>query len=205
MMINKNLTCDYPCTDVFPAIIFPQVALDPALIRMVMISEAPSADVSNYFYRETAAPFFQTTRTAFQDAGVQIEKYDDLTNLGIYLTTAIKCCKKGYLVSAATLKNCSAILEKELDQFPQLLVIMCLGDFAIRAVNYIFKRKTGRAPIRSGSTYRIRKDIFELEGIRFFPSYTQTGDSFDLEKSKRRMIAEDIRNALEYIKMKERR
>jgi len=47
---------------------------------------------------------------------------------------------------------------------------------------------------------KIRHLEHVLENIRFFPSYTQTGDSFNIEKRKRKMIAEDISKALDYIK-----
>jgi uracil-DNA glycosylase len=199
-MINNDLKCNYQCTDIIRKMIFPVVALDTKLITLAMISEAPPSDPSGYFYRDTDTAFFQTTITAFKDAGISITNYDDLTEMGIYLTTAIKCSKKGYLVSSDTIKRCAQILEVELAQFPGLKVIMCMGDFAIKAINFIYKRKYGMAPIRSGSTYKIRKEVHMMNGIRFFPSYTQTGDSFNLEKSKRRMIAGDIGNALYYIR-----
>jgi uracil-DNA glycosylase len=187
------------CTDTYGERIFPKPQLDSTQIRIAMISEAPASDPSSYFYKDTTASFFQTTAAAFQDAGITVNNYDDLTEMGIYLTTAIKCSKKEYIVSSATIKKCSEVLERELAQFSGLRVIMCMGDFAIKAVNYIYKRKFGTAPVKKGSTYRIRKDVHELNGIRFFPSYTQTGESFNLEKSKRRMIAEDIRKAVDYI------
>jgi len=198
-MINECLHCDYPCADTGKKMVYPQVEIDPEQIKLVMISEAAPENSSNYFYKDTSATFFQTTITAFQDAGITIESYEDLTKIGIYLTTAIKCSKKGYLVSSATIKNCSKILEKELLQFPNVKVIMCMGDFAIKSINYIYKNRTGVAPIKSGSTYKIRKEKHELNGIRFFPSYTQTGDSFNIEKVKRIMIAEDIKNAIDIL------
>jgi uracil-DNA glycosylase len=120
-------------------------------------------------------------------------------NSGIYLTTAIKCIKKDYLVSSETLKNCSIILEKELDEFPNKEVIMLMGDFAIKAMNYIWKRKYNEKVITAGSTYKIRNGIYESNGLRFFPSYTQTGDSFGLEKSKIKMIKDDVEKALKII------
>ena len=73
-----------------------------------------------------------------------------------------------------------------------------MGDFAIKAVNYIYKEQFKKQAIRSGSTYKIRNEEHILNNIRFFPSYTQTGDSFNIEQSKRRMIAEDIKKALSY-------
>jgi uracil-DNA glycosylase len=76
---------------------------------------------------------------------------------------------------------------------------MLMGDFAIKSVNYIWKRKFGAKVIPAGATYKLRSGMYEYGGIRFFPSYTQTGESFDIEKTKRRMIAEDIKKAMKFI------
>jgi len=200
MKINRNLKCDLPCTDVNRDFICPEPDLNPDKIRIIMISEAPPADHKNYFYRNSSGSFFQTTKTAFSDAGINIKNYKDFSDMGIYLTTAIKCSKNNYLVTTETIRQCSMLLDKELEQFRNLKVIMCMGDFAIKAVNFIYKSKYKTNPIKSGSTYKIRKEVHVLNNIRFFPSYTQTGDSFNIEKSKRLMIAEDIKKALDYIK-----
>lgn len=42
----------------------------------------------------------------------------------------------------------------------------------------------------------VRHECFVCRGARVFPSYLQAGPSFFIEKSKRRMIAEDIAAAL---------
>ncbi len=126
--------------------------------------------------------------------------FEDYLSHGIYLTTALKCTKKDYLVSSKTIENCSYLLEKEIDQFPNVKVMMLMGDFAIKAVNFIWKRKYNERVIPAGSTYKIRGEKFESRGIRFFPSYTQTGDSFGIEKSKVEMIIEDTKKAMELIK-----
>lgn len=200
-MFNSTIKCDYPCTDINKDFIFPKIKIDPNKIEVVIISEAPPIDHSNYFYKGVTGSFFQTTKIAFQDAGIMINSYDDLTNLGIYLTTAIKCSKIDYLVSTKTIKECSQqFLEKELSQFPNIKIIMCMGDFAIKAINYIYMEKYKIKPIKSGSTYKIRNEEHVFNNIRFLPSYSQTGDSFNIEQSKRRMIAEDIRKALTYLK-----
>jgi uracil-DNA glycosylase len=200
-MIINDFRCDYPCNDVHKNIMFPKIKINPDNIKIVMISEAPPENHSDYFYESISGSFFQTTKMAFKDAGIIINNYEDLTSMGIYLTTAIKCHKIGYLVSAKTIKECSLkFLKIELAQLPNIKIIMCMGDFAIKAVNYIFKEKYGKHPIKSGSTYKIRNEEHVLNNIRFLPSYTHTGDSFNLEKSKRRMIAEDIKKALSYLK-----
>ena len=198
-MLNKCLNCNLPCFDVNRDFIYPQINLDLKKIELIMISEAPPAAHSDYYYKNKNGSFFNSTQTAFSDAGISVSSYDDITNLKIYLTTAIKCSKKHYLVSTGTIKSCSKILEQEIDQFPNLKVIMCMGDFAIKAINYISRRKYNKNAIPSGSTYKIRKGIYILDGIRYFPSYTQTGAGFDMEKSKRRMIAGDIKTAMSII------
>jgi uracil-DNA glycosylase len=164
-----------------------------------MISEAMPSDIADYFYQTGTPMFIQTTNRAFADAGFYFSTAVDYLNAGIYLTTAIKCRKKDYLVSSATLKNCSSILGNEIGQFPNVRAIILMGDFALRSVNYIWKTTHSVKVIPSGATYKIRSGIYEHAGVRFFPSYTQTGDSFDIEKSKRRMIADDIKKAMELI------
>jgi uracil-DNA glycosylase len=73
-----------------------------------------------------------------------------------------------------------------------------MGDTAIRAMNYIAKKTHGKAMIPSGSTYKMRKGDYHYKQFKVFPSYLQTGKSYLIEKSKRKMIAEDIKMALDY-------
>lgn len=190
--------CGRNCIDVNLEAFLPTAKISSNNIKVLMISEALPKNLNDYFYTTEEAAFFKTTCQALEDAGYHIESISELNELGIYLTTAIKCSKKDYLVSAATIKNCSQVLEQEIEPFKNVKSIMCMGDFAIKSVNYIFKRKYGSNVIPSGSTYKIRKETYILNDIRFFPSYTQTGDSFNIEKSKRMMIAEDIKSAFEY-------
>jgi uracil-DNA glycosylase len=164
-----------------------------------MISESMPHNIKDYFDSQNNPQFIINTDYFFNKLGYSFTSYKDYLKNGIYLTTALKCIKKGYLVKAETIKNCSFILEKELDRFKNLKVIMLMGDFAIKSINYIWKRKYNKKIIPNGSTYKIRKNTYEFEGIRFFPSYTQTGDSFGIEKSKLKMIEEDIKKALKII------
>jgi uracil-DNA glycosylase len=195
-MINDCLHCDLPCSDVNKESIVAHPEINPDGVRLVMISEAPTGNPDDFFYADPGGSFFRNTQTAFADAGFTVASYADLTDLGVYLTTAIKCSKHDYLVGADTLKACSLILEQEIGQFHNIRVVMCMGDFAIKAVNYIARRVYKTRAIPAGSTYKIRQGEFELDGVRYFPSYTQTGPSFDIEKSKRTMIAEDISRAM---------
>jgi uracil-DNA glycosylase len=198
-MINK-FECDYPCDDIKRDIIHPEVELNPEKIEMVIVSECPIENKDDYFYKSNSGLFFKNTKIIFQEAGFTVNNFDDLLKMGVYLTTAIKCRKTQYLVSAKTIKECSLrYLKREIDLFPNLKVILCMGDFAIKAINYIFKERCNDRAIKGGSTYKIRNEEHIFDQIRFFPSYTHTGNSFNIEKSKRKMIVDDIRNAFNFL------
>jgi len=168
-------------------------------IKMVMISEAFPANSSDYFTGNENSKFIKNTNHVFGSLGFPFLTFQDYLKNGIYLTTAIKCTKKDYLVSSKTIENCSHSLEKEIDQFQNVKVIMLMGDFAIKAMNFIWKRKYNEKVIPAGSTYKIRNEKFESRGIRFFPSYTQTGDSFGIEKVKVEMIIDDTKRAMDLV------
>jgi uracil-DNA glycosylase len=164
-----------------------------------MISEAAPERASDYYYAKGNPLFQQTTVQAFKDAGRAVSSIQDLVDMGIYFTTAVKCAKKGYGVKASTVEECSIILEKELALFPNTKVLMLMGDVAIKAINSIAKRNGEPRVIPSGATYKISKQQYMFHDKRVFPSYLQAGPSFFIEKSKRRMIAEDIATALTLI------
>jgi uracil-DNA glycosylase len=88
-------------------------------------------------------------------------------------------------------------LEKEINLFLNIKVFLLMGDVAIKSLNYIAKRQIGKKVIPTGSTYKIRHQEFNFKEKRVFPSYLQTGKNYLIEKSKRRMIAEDINRAIE--------
>jgi uracil-DNA glycosylase len=198
MHINREIACiDYPCLDVnHQSYIVPSLELDPEAVSLVMISEAAPQDPADYYYADGDPLFEQTTVLAFQDAGANVSSIQDILDLGVYLTTAVKCGKTGYGIKAATIKTCSRILEQELAQFPKVDAYLLMGDVAIKALNYIALRAGEPRVIPAGSTYKIRGREFHFGGRRVFPSYLQAGPSFFIEKSKRRMIAEDLAAAL---------
>ena len=198
MLINECVRCSsFPCQDVrHDVYIVPDINIDPDAVTTVMISEAAPANLADYYYAGGEALFEQTTVQAFSDAGSSVASIQDILAIGVYLTTAVKCGKTGYGIKAATVRECSKLLEQELAQFPNTKVYLLMGDVAIKAVNYIAKRAGEGRVIPAGSTYKIRGQKYFFRGRRAFPSYLQAGPSFFIEKSKRRMIAEDIAAAL---------
>ena len=201
MRVSKCIGCEeFLCADVkHECYIIPDIDVEPDDISIILISEAAPANPDDYYYAKGKPLFQQTTVQAFSDAGANVSSIQDMLDLGVYLTTAVKCGKTGYGIKAATIKECSLILERELALFPDVKVFMLMGDVAIKAINYIAKRAGEERVIPAGSTYKIRGQEYLFRGKRAFPSYLQAGPSFFIEKSKRRMIAEDIAAALSLV------
>jgi hypothetical protein len=190
----------FPCLDVrYEGYVVPEVEINQQGISILMISEAAPAERKDYYYAGGESAFERTTLEAFKEAGAEVSSFKELIASGVYLTSAVKCAKIGYGIKAGTIKECSLILEEEIALFPNIKVIMLMGDVAIKAINYIAKRAGEGRVIPAGSTYKIRAGEYFFRDIRLFPSYLQVGPSFGIEKSKRRMIAEDIRAAMSVI------
>ena len=202
MRINETIKCiDFPCTDTDKdSYILPDKEIDVSKIRIVMITEAPPNDKADYFYADGSPFYLQTTVQAFRDAGADVSSMQDILDSGVYITTAVKCGKTQYAVSNDTMKNCLKLLEQEITLFPDVKVFMLMGDVAIKMMNDIWKKEIGERVIPTGPTYKIRGQEYYFNDKRVFPSYTPAGKNFLIEKSKRRMVAEDIREALKLIK-----
>ena len=198
MQVNQVVGCEsFPCADVkHECYVVPDIDVKPARVSIVMISEAAPENPADYYYTKGNPLFQQTTVQAFKDAGADVASMNDILDMGVYLTTAVKCGKTGYGIKSGTIRECSTILERELALFPDVKVFMLMGDVAIKAINYIARRAGEGKVIPVGSTYKIRGQEYLFRGKRAFPSYLQAGPSFFIEKSKRRMIAEDISAAL---------
>ena len=198
MQVSEYVRCaGFPCVDVkHECYVIPNVDLKPDDVSIVLISEAAPADRGDYYYAEGNPLFQQTTVQAFNDAGAGVSSIHDILDLGVYMTSAVKCGKTGYNIKAGIIKECSLILEQEISLFPNVKAFLLMGDVAIKAINYIAKRAGEGRVIPAGSTYKIRGQEYFFRERRAFPSYLQAGPSFFIEKSKRRMIAEDISSAL---------
>ena len=198
MRVNECVACTgFPCLDVNHACyVIPDMEINPADISILVISEAAPPEKKDYYYAGGDSQYDRNTLQAFQDAGAEVSSFKDVLDLGIYLTSAVKCGKTGYGIKAATIKECSLILEKEIALFPNARVILLMGDVAIKAITYIANRAGEARVIPAGSTYKIRGGEYYFRHMRAFPSYLQVGPSFGIEKSKRRMIAEDIASGL---------
>lgn len=202
MRVNECIRCEtFPCADVqHSGHVIPDIEIEPERVSLILISEAAPPRRADFYYAQDNPAFAQTTVQAFQEAGASVATLQDILNLGIYLTTAIKCAKTGYGVQAGTVRACSFILERELALFPHVKAFLLMGDVAIKAVNYVAQRQGQGRVIPAGSTYKIRGQPYFWGERRAFPSYLQVGPSFGIEKSKQQMIAQDIAAALDWLR-----
>jgi len=202
MNINRCIECKtFPCSDVNHDLhLIPDIEPEMEAIKVVLISEASPADLKDHYYVKGQPAFQKTTVQAFNDAGIDVGSIRELLDLGVYLTPAVKCGKTGYGIKADTIRECSILLEKEISLFKNVMVYLLMGDVAIKAFNHIARRRGEGRVIPPGSTYKIRSNEFYYRGKRVFPSYLQVGPGFNIEQSKRRMIAEDIWHAINLIK-----
>jgi len=143
--------------------IVPDVDIDADRVRIMVISEAAPKSPDDYYYAPGSPLFEQTTVQAFQDAGADVSCIGDLLVMGVYFTSAVKCGKSDYGIKAATIKECSLILQNEIDLFSDVRAYLHMGDVAIKAVNYIAKRAGDPRVIPAGSTYKIRGQEYFLE------------------------------------------
>jgi uracil-DNA glycosylase len=188
---SKLLTCAEPrCADVDRRrFAVPPGALNPDTVRVILVAEATPADP------DLAA---ETTVAAFCEAGADVASTADIAALGVYLTTAVKCGRRGSAISTETIRACAPLLDLELGLFPFAQSLLLMGDVAIKAVNAVAKLHGEPRAVPAGATYRLRGGDYRFRGMRVFPSYLQAGPAWFVEASKRRMIAEDISAALTY-------
>ena len=179
---------------------FNDVDVIPENINAVLINEVVPKDPENDFYGKQDGEYLSAAVRLFQNAGIEANTSEELLNLGIYITNAVKKPKSHTFLERSMIEESLPFLEKELALFPNVQVVMLMGDVAKKAFNMISKKATGKNVIPSVSTYKIRKSEIWYQGIRIMPSYIMTGQNILIEKSKAEMAAEDISVMLSIIK-----
>jgi hypothetical protein len=178
----------------------PEALVRPDDVAIVMVAEAPPPNPEDWFYAGSDALFARTTVAAFREAGEDVDSVDDLLELGVYLTTAVKCGKTAPAVPTEVVQSCSALLEVELGLFPFARALMLMGGVAIKAVNAIAVRNGEPPVVPAGPTYRVRQGDHRYRGMKVYPSYLQSGSAYLIERNVRETIAMDIAAALAYVR-----
>jgi uracil-DNA glycosylase len=170
--------------------------VEPAAIRMVAVCEALTESGDDFLSAPGDSMFVSNLIAAFQSAGAEIGSVEDLADLGVYLTVAVKAPKLTTAISRASINEHARRLAAELDALANLQVVVLMGDIAIKAMNAVARQRRQERVIPPGSTYKLRHGEYRYGDVRVLPSYLPTGKSYLIERSKREMIAEDLRLAL---------
>ena len=176
------------------------IEIDPFTIKAIMINEVVPFDPLQDFYGASNADYLKTTIPLFQGAGVEVNSIQDILQMGIYITNAVKTPKTEYTIEKSNIENSLSYLETELSLFPNVKVIMLMGDVAKKAFNMITKKAIKKNVVPAVSTYKLRHSEIYYNGIRVMPSYIMTGGNILIEKSKVSMATEDIATMLEILK-----
>ena len=176
------------------------IDIDPLTIKAIMINEVVPSDPVQDFYGAPDADYLKTTIPLLQGARTAVSSIQDILQLGIYITNAVKAPKTEYVIDKSSIENSLPYLEAELSLFPNIKVIMLMGDVAKKAFNMIAKKTTKKNVIPAVSTYKLRNSEIYYKGIRVMPSYIMTGGNILIEKSKVTMATEDIVTMLKIIK-----
>lgn len=179
---------------------FADVKIDTDSIKAIMINEVVPSNPEDDFYGKNNPPFYLTTTLSlFSKAGMNMSSMEDITKAGIYITNAVKIPKINTTIEKDVIKQCIPLLEYEISLFPNVSVIMLMGDVDKKALNHIAKSKTKKNVIPTGATYKLRNGEFYYDNIRVFPSYIMTGGNILIEKSKVAMASEDLQKMLQLI------
>lgn len=179
---------------------FNNVEVNPEIIQTIMINEVVPSCPEDDFYGKPDSAYMSTTIPMFRKAGIEIGSVQDILNNGIYITNAVKTPKSEYAVSKESIEDSLPYLEKELALFPNVKVIMLMGDVAKKAFNMICKKATKKNAVPSISTYKLRNTEIFYNGIRIMSSYIMTGQNILIEKSKFEMASKDIETMYRLIK-----
>jgi hypothetical protein len=116
---------------------------------------------------------WQNTLALSSKPAVPVHSIADITDLGVYLTVAVKEVRPGVSMPRELIEKYAPVLEEEIAQFPNLKVLLLMGVVAIKALNLIARRKTGKPciPLALPIKFAIRE--YSSKYARF-PSYLQT-------------------------------
>lgn len=175
------------------------ISIDPASIHAIMINEVVPADPAQDFYGSSGEQYLSTAIPLFQKAGLPVKSIQDILDMGVYITNAVKTPKTAYTIEKASLEESLPWLEAELALFPHVKVMMLMGDIAKKMYNQIARKTAKKNVIPSGATYKLRAAAFYHGDVRVIPSYIMTGGNILIEKSKVTMITQDIATMAEII------
>lgn len=94
------------------------IEIDPFTIKAIMINEVVPFDPLQDFYGAPNADYLKTTIPLFQGAGAKVNSMQDILQMGIYITNAVKTPKTEYAIEKSSIEDSLPYLEAELSLFP---------------------------------------------------------------------------------------
>lgn len=80
------------------------IDIDPLTIKAIMINEVVPSDPVQDFYGAPDADYLKTTIPLLQGAGTAVSSIQDILQLGIYITNAVKLLRQNMSLIKAVLK-----------------------------------------------------------------------------------------------------
>jgi uracil-DNA glycosylase len=114
---------------------------------LLIVGLAPAAHGGNrtgrVFTGDRSGDFLYSAlfKTGFANQPFSVDSADGLTLKNAYVTAAVKCAPPDNKPSPDEAKNCSGYLASEIDALERLKVILCLGQFAFKAVVIAMRKK----------------------------------------------------------------
>lgn len=148
---------------------FNDVIVEPKTIQAIMINEVVPIDSDDDFYGKSDSAYMSTTIPLFQKAGIEVNSIHDILNLGIYITNAVKTPKSEYAVSKESIIESLPALEREIQLFPNLKVIMLMGDVAKKRSTLSARKSLGKMPFRVYLLTNCAIPRFSIKGYASYP------------------------------------
>ena len=81
------------------------IDIDPLTIKAIMINEVVPSDPLQDFYGTPDADYLKTTIPLLQGAGTEVTSIQDILQMGIYITNAVKTPKTEYAIDKRDRKS----------------------------------------------------------------------------------------------------
>lgn len=173
--------------------------LDCSAVRVLLLTDGYPADPhQHYIFSDPDTLAWQNTREVLASLGVEATSFQQVLDRGVLIIPSLGG-EVPPKVTPLQIADAGHRLEALLRLLPNLAAIGLMGDVAIAAFNRMHKRLTGTRLIPAGSTYKLRRQEYFWGDVQVFPSYLYTGKSYMIERSKRRMVAEDMERMARYL------
>jgi uracil-DNA glycosylase len=173
---------------------------DPAA-RVLIVGLAPGAHGSN----RTGRPFTGDKsgeilyrvlhQTGFASQAESISRDDGMVLTGAYITAVVRCAPPDNKPATAEISRCRGYLERELDQLPNLRVVVALGKVAFDGYLSILR---DRGVIASRAPYRFGHNLeYDFGGTqpKLIASYHPSQQNTSTGKLTEKMLADVFRRA----------